>query len=189
MIEKEEHLPPRRVKAYIAGPFFNPPQVELIQSIETAFCDTKVPFFSPRLQTGNKAPGPITPERAAEIYAVNVETLRECDWVLAVLDWKLPEFHELRVYKPSVQEFGPPLNLPDTGTVFEMGFAAALMRPTVIYTERPPEQALNAMLTQPAIGVVSDIWQLTALLAYVHLNGFKQAAVHELLPRWTGKNQ
>jgi hypothetical protein len=64
---------------------------------------------------------------------------------------------------------GGPLNLPDTGTVWEMGFAYAVnmfSRRMDIYgfTTRPRTDKLNLMLTKSCKGVISGLEELTKFL-------------------------
>lgn len=118
---------PRRDLWYIAGPFFNPAQVAVIESIEQAFVAADVAAFSPRLCDENKK-GPPTPEGAAVIFDRNVKGLLKCSHLLAVLDWKLQEGYQIRVGRQRDESWQPlvevgPLNIPDSGTVFEMGAA------------------------------------------------------------------
>lgn len=150
---------------YLAGPFFNPAQVELIRKIEVAFCDAGVAFFSPRL-TGENAKKVLTDEDAAAIYGNNLIGMESCSHMLAVLDWVMPESKkifvcDLKDLGGEIQgctnyavPVGNALNIPDAGTVFEMGYYAANNRPIYIYTERPPEAAMNVMLTQCSRGVI-----------------------------------
>lgn len=133
----------RRVpKFYIAGPFFNPPQLKLIEEIELTFCDHTVPAFSPRSLDVGKGPALDDAEWHRRFWN-NVENLVDCDHLLAVADFKLPEDDRLLQVRhsglPIVLEtdarhpkplekgdilsgtFVAGVHLPDTGTVFEMG--------------------------------------------------------------------
>jgi nucleoside 2-deoxyribosyltransferase len=116
-------------KFYLAGPFFNPAQVDLIKRLEDAFFAAGVDCFSPRSLDENKA-GPIDRQAAASIFRKDVQGLLHCNAVLAVLDWKLPEGEHIRLCDgetgtPGHGFLSGPLNIPDSGTVFEMGFAWA----------------------------------------------------------------
>jgi nucleoside 2-deoxyribosyltransferase len=175
-------MPPR---FYLAGPFFNPEQIELMQRIETEFVEACIPFFSPRMEQGNQKKGPIDAARAGEIYRNNVVNIHDCEAVLAVLDWKMPRnaFITLMTFstkgekdvftrwamegsypKASFSGKGKSLQIPDSGTVFEMGYAAALNKPIVIYTERSLKEPLNLMLTRCSRGVIRGIDELRNFL-------------------------
>lgn len=151
-------------KIYIAGPFFNPPQLDLIKWIEDHLAQAEINFYSPRLHPGNDG-GPIDNATANKIFRSNVVAIQECTHVLAVLDWLMPTGHELMVVKPAPQKFtderwlyegaSRPLSLPDTGTVFEMGYATGINKPVLGYTDRKEgEGKLNIMLTQACRGMV-----------------------------------
>lgn len=196
---------PRPVpKAYLAGPFFNPAQVALMLRIELAFCDAGVPFFSPRLESAeNKKEGPLTDEDADAIYARNVEAIFDCDWMLAIVDWLMPDDREVRIcdtadpafalgegavlrpQDPHRRVYGKPLNVPDSGTVWELGFVSALNKvsdnyhlvkgrpemtdkPVVLYTERPLEQPLNLMLTRQKAGVKGVLRDVSSLRQFLN---------------------
>jgi nucleoside 2-deoxyribosyltransferase len=183
---------PRVPKFYIAGPFFNEPQIEVIRRIEEMMIQHDVPFFSPRLQPANQ-PGKITNEMAAEIFKNNVENLYDCDRVLAVLDWTLPPNVGMYVLRDaddhlaghrviSGEYLAGPVILPDTGTVFEMGFAHSESTPIYGFTLRPPEAPLNVMLTQSCQGILRQWGQLAEFLNHGDIKP-------EIAKPWQGRNQ
>jgi|TARA_R110000851_G_scaffold22799_1_gene67332 nucleoside 2-deoxyribosyltransferase len=95
---------------YIAGPFFNPKQLKLIQTIEETLHHLSIPYFSPRSFGALGEMG--TEERKAAIksvYAENVAQIAENKVMLAVIDDN------------------------DVGTIWEMGYASKLNR---MYSER-----------------------------------------------------
>lgn len=198
---------------YLAGPFFNPEQLSLISSIETTFIDNGVPMFSPRLCDENKKKV-LSNQDAATIFARNVDNILTCGCMLAVLDWKLSPRQKVMVVQdsglpsalekdwgnPKVLEKGdimagtviaPELNLPDTGTVFEMGamFMKWLMsapkvnsHPKLVgFTERGEKDKLNIMLTQACCGIVRGVGELNAFLN-------KGDIQWHLAKPWTGAN-
>lgn len=88
---------------YIAGPFFNPEQLDLIINIESVLHANGVSYFSPRSfgVLGEMDPD----ERRSKtkiIYDKNIEQIRVNNVMLAVIDDR------------------------DVGTIFEIGYAAAL---------------------------------------------------------------
>ena len=172
---------------YIAAPFFNPRQVALVQMIEEGMRECGIRFFTPRDQDANKQPGPVDVHRAPVIFQENYRAMLRADAVLAVADWLMPEGQELRAIKNghnayTFEKVSPPLNLPDTGTVWEMGAMYALGKKVYIYTERPPEQGLNLMLTQGARGIVRGPEGLLRFFRGGRIN-------EEALEQWIGKNQ
>jgi len=89
-------------KVYIASPFFTPIQLAKVEWIEKMLGDLGIDFFSPR-SFGTLQSMTIEEKREAskKIYNSNVDNIRGCTVLLAVLDEK------------------------DTGTIFELGYAAA----------------------------------------------------------------
>lgn len=121
---------------YIAAPFFNPAQVECVETIETILTKHEYPFLSPR-QHGPVLEGKVrTPEQAAEVYKTNVELMDKCSIILGVLDYLLPAEQEVRVVTPETrgdqaglfEPASPPLSIPDTGTIWELGFGSGRRR-------------------------------------------------------------
>lgn len=165
------------MKFYLAAPFFNQAQVDLCQKIELAFVDHCVPLFSPRSQHGNKTTKIETPAQAAEVFKVNAENIDDCDFLFAVVDWLLPPGQEVRVLgsrysdvendSRTVYESGP-LNIPDAGTVWEMGYAYAKGIPVLILNLE--QTKLNIMLSQSAKGCIEGLAGLNAFLNQGRLN-------------------
>jgi nucleoside 2-deoxyribosyltransferase len=152
-------------KFYLAAPFFNPAQARMVERIESLFAQKGVDLFSPR-QTDHNRKKELNDQDAIEIFSNNVAGVKTCSHMLAVLDWaNLPEIeiwtlkHTLIstcVAPPHVQteKLGQPLNLPDTGTVWEMGAAFVLEKPIIGFTLRKPGDKVNIMLTQCLRGVI-----------------------------------
>lgn len=112
---------------YLAGPFFNGPQHEAAIRIANLCAHYGVKYFSPLLAGG----GPIkSPEHAAEVYSRNCRELNVSAVVLAQLEWLMEPDRQVRVVDPIGPTSGifasPPLNIPDSGTVWELGYAACL---------------------------------------------------------------
>lgn len=156
-------------KIYLAAPLFNPPQISLLKEIETALVGMGYEIFSPRLETEKlKVPADVRkdPKAWRPVFNVNVEGLEQCDIMVAVLDYPLPEHTKLCVttWEPGAdhpQLF--PVQLPDAGTVWEMGYFFSSYRPIIGYTTRPLHE-LNLMLTQCLVGIVSSVEQLIKVL-------------------------
>lgn len=166
-----------RNACYLAAPFFNPQQLDLVQQIEQTFERHKVNCFSPRLQHGNKKVAIESVEHASEIFVENARAINTCTWMLAVVDWLMPPGQDLQV----VNADGATLRVrvPDSGTVWEMGYAKALDKRIVIFTSRPPGERINIMLERSAIGVC---YGFDALREYI-LTG------PSALTSWKGKLQ
>lgn len=159
---------------YLAAPFFNPPQLQLVKQIEAAHEAAGRYLFSPRLQHGPE-PVPITThEQARKVFDENARAIEACTYLLAVTDWLMPEDKGLYVCSPEEFDNGctkaltpdhaKPLNLPDTGTVWEMGYANRNNITTFIFTTRLRGGKMNIMLTQSAQGVIYGLDHLKLVL-------------------------
>lgn len=108
---------------YIAGPFFNDKQKELIQRIEYTLEEYGMQYFSPRSEGVLVEMTPEEKEKQMEIiYNSNIQHMKDCKCMIAVIDdW-------------------------DTGTVFEIGYAKALNKP--VFTLSDCDYGLNVMIRQ-----------------------------------------
>ncbi len=139
-------------KLYLAGPFFNTAQreaAEKVLSIAREHWNGEI--YAP-LEGGIEVD---TPEKAREVFKRNVDELNETDCLLCHTDWLSPQGEEVRV----LREFpvGPPLNLPDAGTIWEMGYAYRFKMQTgtpmiVAYSVLETTTRLNLMLQLCADG-------------------------------------
>jgi len=129
------------MKVYIASPFFNPEQLELVKEIETLLDRNSIDYFSPRSFGVIKD---MTQEekknRMEEIYNSNISNIDNCNVMIAVVDW------------------------PDTGTMFELGYMAAsceLDRTRKIITFTNKEKPVNVMLRYAIEAHASGIGMLS----------------------------
>lgn len=89
---------------YLAGPFFNEKQIDLIERIETEFDKYRFDYFSPRKSGGiisHLSPEERTKE-SKRIYDSNIREMVNANVLFAIIDGR------------------------DTGTVYEMGYFKAL---------------------------------------------------------------
>ena len=92
------------MKIYLAGPFFNPKQIETIEAIENEFDKYGFDYFSPR-KSGGVISHLSLEDRSKEskrIYDSNVSAMIDANVLFAIVDGR------------------------DTGTVYEMGYFRAL---------------------------------------------------------------
>jgi nucleoside deoxyribosyltransferase len=173
-------------RIYLAGPFFNAAQVELIKTIEDTLESYNIPHFSPRKLGLNSNPSTTkpTPEQAANIFKADYQEICRSTHVLAVVDWALPPGQSVHLIREgtttSMDHVSPALNIPDSGTVWEMGCAYALRVPVILFTANPSKQ-MNLMLTQSAKGCLYGIDHLQSYLG----NGLDQA----WLEGWKGDHR
>jgi len=104
---------------YLAAPFFNEQQRPLVDFFES-FSDDKFPIYSPRLDGGVLSPT-ATRDEQIEIFDSNTAAIDAAEYVLAVVD-----------------DFDP-------GVIWEMGYAYAIGRATLAYTDIEG-RGLNVML-------------------------------------------
>tara|TARA_R110002049_G_scaffold80104_3_gene203849 strand:- start:825 stop:1394 length:570 start_codon:yes stop_codon:yes gene_type:complete len=92
------------MKIYLAGPFFNPKQIETIEAIEKEFDKYGFDYFSPRKSGG--VISHLSPEdrtkASKSIYDSNISAMIDANVLFAIVDGR------------------------DTGTVYEMGYFRAL---------------------------------------------------------------
>lgn len=110
---------------YIAAPFFNSQQLTTVKGIEAVINSIAgLKFYSPRLDgVLQDMPAYERKNSLKKIFDLNVDNIINSSAVLAILDER------------------------DTGTTWEMGFAAGLRRPIFGYTSSPAVK-LNVMLRQ-----------------------------------------
>jgi nucleoside 2-deoxyribosyltransferase/ATP-dependent protease HslVU (ClpYQ) peptidase subunit len=102
-----------RPSVYLAGPFFDLPQLWLIEQAREALRESGLRVFSPYHDVGRGS--------AEEVVDKDLKGIVDCDVVLALIDGL------------------------DPGTVYEVGYARALPRPVVIYSERQTAEDLKMM--------------------------------------------
>jgi len=122
------------MRIYCAGPFFNPRQVEIANKIADLLRKSGFEAFAPveeKFMEGGRLD-------AKMIFDRNIEWLDKSDAVFAQMDYPLDNGHD------SV--------LPDSGTVWEMGYAFAKKIPVIGYTWEHKEK-INLMLAQSIMGI------------------------------------
>jgi nucleoside 2-deoxyribosyltransferase len=124
---------------YIAGPFFNAEQVQIIEQIKANLDLSLLKYFSPKDECLYE-PGKTTPEQVLE---VNLEALNRTDLTICVTDGK------------------------DPGTMFEAGWCYAQGIPIIyVWLGGEPGQKFNLVLAASG-SVVRDFKQLDAALEHI----------------------
>ena len=127
---------------YIASPFFNESQLEFVKRIEIALQDAGIKFFSPRSEGVLIEMSPSKKAKAAKkIYDSNVKHIEDCDILLAVIDDR------------------------DTGTMFEIGYAAALKKPVVTLTNF--DYQVNVMIKQCSYAHLKGLEHLSYIINFI----------------------
>jgi nucleoside 2-deoxyribosyltransferase len=159
------------MKFYIAAPFFNDVQLGAVKALELIIEEHGHQYHSPRLHPRNAGASKLeklTQDQAEEIFQDDVKGIVHSNAVIATLDWLLPENDVVQHVRTTGSEVKvTPLNLPDTGTVFEMGYAYSYGRPIFGLTYRPVGDRLNLMLTQSCKAVIYGLDQLRGFMSSV----------------------
>ena len=125
---------------YIAAPFFNEAQVELVDAIEQALDLNGIEYYSPRSEGVLMNMSPEEKKaRMKYIFDKNVQMLNECDTVVAVID-----------------------NY-DTGTVWEIGYAFAKEKRIITITDH--YYGVNVMINECIVAHCTEVPQLPAAVA------------------------
>lgn len=173
---------------YLAAPFFNEQQLAVVVALETWAAARGFDFISPRLQHPQDKPPPkiTTREHAIQVLEYNHRHIRQSGLVVAVLDWRMPSKHELRVVERSGLDHNPhiavspPLSIPDSGTVYECGYANALGVPVVGLSV---SKKLNLMLAASCEGIIESPEQLDVALTDYKRLGYVRT---DALPKFEG---
>lgn len=125
---------------YIAAPFFNEQQLQLVQFIEHEIRSAGLAYYSPRNDGVLKDMTPAERiEAGPKLFRLNCTKIKECDCVLALLDHS------------------------DAGTTWETGFAYGIGQ--LVYGYRTSTEPLNIMLQQCFDGFVSGMPAVREFLA------------------------
>jgi len=141
------------MKIYVAGPFFNPVQKEHALKVAKHLKDEMHEYFAPvehMFVTGGK-------ESVETVFERNVQEMEECDMLLAQLDYPTPAQTYVKLITP-IPANDKVITHPDTGTVWEMGYAACMELPVIGYTTKKLT-AMNLMLVRGCRGIVSDVFK------------------------------
>lgn len=166
------------ITAYLAGPFFNERQRAGIKLLESELESWKFPddcslvkhikLFSPS-RDGYVCPPDGTEEQRQRAFEINYTKISECDFMIAWTDWALPPEQELRVVEVLDASIGDVslksenLNIPDSGTVWEMGYAYCQGLP--IFTLSLVPTCLNLMLAKSSLCHAMSLEDLRRMLS------------------------
>lgn len=121
------------MKVYIAAPFFNERQLEIVRAVENQLALNCIDCFSPRSQ--GKSLKDMTKEETlvarTEVYSENIKHMEECTHMVACVEEK------------------------DTGTSFEIGYYAKSNKPIILFSEKIDR--VNVMLAEAAFAVCENI--------------------------------
>lgn len=127
------------MKVYIAAPFFNPQQLEVVQKIERQLDREYIKYYTPRVEGILKDMNPEAQRKSKSvIYNTNTAMMDACTHMIACIDDR------------------------DTGTIFEVGYFAGVQKDIVLYVNDTSK--ISVMLAEAAISLCDDIFKLKAAL-------------------------
>ncbi len=156
-IEIRDIIAPEPKSIYLAGPFFNEPQIKTLERIETLCEQFGVKCNSPRKFLVLK-PHASWEERKL-VFRDNLLKMQMSEIILACLDNPHVETYEDGAPKLDI---APTPRPPDTGTLWEMGYAYAIGRPVLPFTVG--SKKMNVMLAQGCAGFLQSIGDVSAFL-------------------------
>lgn len=152
------------MKIYLAGPFFNSESKAVLNTILLQLEMLGHEVWAP-MRDGITCPKDADREMRLKVFNLDCEQLHWADCVVALLDYPLP-IHQtlfLREKSPEGVSKDTPIQLPDPGTVFEIGYVTGLnstqeqYRYVIGYASTP---GFNLMVAEGCDCVVSDLTQL-----------------------------
>lgn len=173
--------PPARRRVYLAAPLFNPYQQHVIAEVTKVMEEVGVEVFSPLEESkplwGDLSPAEATAETRQKVMQMNRNGIESSDLVFAWLGGWEP-WREVakaqRQFPPgnfslqndTLQRLIP--SLPDTGVVWEMGYANALGVPTLAYMhDGDNRKGFNLMLSETVDATARGLSELREqLLAF-----------------------
>jgi len=151
---------------YLAGAKFNPCQAELYCTVEKMLENLGIQWFSPyREAAGMETAKATSGNKAYQIFEGNCDDIDACDAVLAIVPFLSAPGQDLCIRSIEggrATTLVTDLTLPDTGVVWEMGYAFAKGKPIFGFFEgcRQP----NLMLAQCCAGIAVDLSELKLML-------------------------
>lgn len=114
VLVSDQYAEGARRMVYLAGPFFTLGELWVVDQARRSLLDMGLDVFSPYHDVG--------PGAAADVVPKDIEGIRECDVLLAIMDGA------------------------DAGTVFEIGFAHSEGKPVVVYAENETSENAKMMV-------------------------------------------
>jgi nucleoside 2-deoxyribosyltransferase len=156
---------------YLAGPFFNAPQKDLIQVITNLLEEIGYRVYSPSRDGGMISPSAGKEDRK-KVFKDNIDNISSADLVVSVYDYLMPENTTLGVLKDTPEgtvTLAKGLNFPDTGTTFEDGVCYMAEVPLIMFRSAPERtKKVNLMLTEAAWGFCDGLPLLRKALTEVY---------------------
>ena len=161
------------MKIYLAGPFFNTESREVVRLITAELERQGHEVWSP-MRDGIECPKDASSTMRGKVYRLDIEKIEWAECIVAVLDYPLPPYQEL-LLKTKTPEGKVDLinvNLPDVGTVFEIGYAVAKEIPCIGCVEKV--SGFNLMLGEALVGIAVTLDELGKLLVLLERQDFTE---------------
>jgi nucleoside 2-deoxyribosyltransferase len=157
---------------FIASPLFNPFQHGIIGRIEDLCIAKGIEFYSARKDSEPFVPkgeDKKNPDAWDKVFQNNEEGLQACHIMIAVLGYALPENQKFGLATGVDHSFEhgvrmadfKHVEIPDSGTVWEMGYFRALGKPVIGFHPTRRADDINLMLTHGCDGLISGWDSLT----------------------------
>ena len=126
---------------YLAGPWFNPRQLEILELTKNALDEVPIKYYSPKDEMLYEPGKDIDP---MEVLATNVHAIRDAEVLVVITDGK------------------------DTGTMFEAGLAFALQKQIFyLWVDHKPGDKFNLMLGASGVVCMDYVELQTALEEHI----------------------
>lgn len=163
-------------KVFIASPLFNSRQIEIIEDLEGILEENELEYYSARKHSGSEK---LSLEEKRKhtawepVYRSNETGLDECRIMIAVIDYALPYGQSVQLCRHEesgeTAEWDIPikkLDLPDSGTIFEVGYHRAQGKLVLsFFPEKKEVSHLNIMISHGTDGTILGWDNLETFLA------------------------
>ena len=158
-----------KYKIYLAGPFFNKESRALIQKLLDNLEINGHEIFSP-MRDGIMCPKDASLEKRKEVFKLDCLKIDWADCVVAILDYPLPIQQDLIMKERTPEGISKEISiiLPDSGTIFEIGYAFGLnqhqiiQKPIIGYTEK--KSGYNLMISEALDFLAYDLLTLETII-------------------------
>jgi nucleoside deoxyribosyltransferase len=141
---------------YLAGPFFNVAQIELCRQVKDVLDrNTEFSVFWP--YEANPKVTISDPAEAVRVFQQNADMVARSHAMIAIVDWELPK--DEYIVRMKNGHFQERINVPDAGTVWEIGAAWAAGALVALFSASQ-DRKVNLMLSQSAVGTAYGLKQL-----------------------------
>ena len=135
---------------YLAGPFFNDNSREVLIAMLRILEEEGLKVFAP-MRDGVMCPKDADKATRQAVFQMDVQEIDKAQLVVALLDYPMPNAEQLMLMKTQGNEHLEldRIAFPDSGTVFEMGYAYCSKTPIIGFARTPT--GFNLMLSESLI--------------------------------------